>query len=143
MLTVPLLKAIILAHDDQVKLLKNMSRKGNVKEVVEQGIYNGISMAHKCRMKPNLLQDKLPYSTEDIDKTRDDGDAVEDLHVTTVRVGEPDHVKASALLESDIWRASIKRLFGLHARDVELCVNPGEEVSAEMKMRADALIPLL
>ena len=68
---------------------------------------------------------------------------MEDLHVTTVRIGDPDHVKPSVLLGSDIWRASATRLFGLHTRDGELYVNPGAEISSDMKMRADALIPLL
>ena len=83
-LKVPVLKAFIFAHDDQVKLVKDIPRKGNVKEVVEQGAHNAISMAFKGRMKPNLLEGKLPYSTVDLDKARGDGDALEGLHVTTV-----------------------------------------------------------
>ena len=139
----PLLKAFILAHDDQIKLVKDIPNKGNVKEVVEHGALNAILMAYKCKMKPNLLLGKLPHSAADIDKVRGDGGTLEDLHVTTVRIGDPDHVKPSVLLGSNVWRASATRLFGLHTRDGELYVNPGAEISSEMKMRADALIPLL
>ena len=34
-LTKPLLKAVFLAHDDQVKRAKDIPNKGNVKEIVE------------------------------------------------------------------------------------------------------------
>ena len=59
-LKVPLLNALIFAHDDQVKRAKDIPRKGNMKEVVEQGAHNTISMAFKCRLKPNLLEGNLP-----------------------------------------------------------------------------------
>ena len=101
-LRVPLLKAFILAHNHQIKLVKDIPNKGNVKEVVEHGAHNAISMVYKCRMKPNLLLGKLPHSAADLDKARGDGGTLEDLHVTTVRIGDPDHVKPSVLLEGGI-----------------------------------------
>ena len=147
-LTVPYLKAFIQAHDDQVKLVKDIPKKGNVKEVREHGVHNAISMAFKCRMKPNLVVGKFPHTEADLEKARGDegatnGQGFGELHVTTFRIGGCPQVKPSKLLGCPLWRASATRLFELHKRDDGLRVDPGAEVSTDMKLKADALITIL
>ena len=73
-LTVPLLKAFILAHDDKVKLVKDVPRKGNVKEVREHGVHNTISQVFECRMKPNLLVGSYPHTQAALVSAQANGD---------------------------------------------------------------------
>ena len=113
-LGVPLLKAFIVAHDDKLMRMKGIPNKGNVKEAVKQGVHNAISMAHKCRMKPNLLEGKYPHSEEDLAKFADGGNDDEDeceVNMTTVRLGESYQVKPSELLGCPVWMATTVRLF--------------------------------
>lgn len=146
MLTVPLLKAFIVAHDDELVRLNDIPKKGTVKEAIENGEVNAISMAHKCRMKPNLLEGKPPHSDEDIAQFASGGDNDGDLtvlYVTTVRLGEPEQVLPSELLRCPLWRANIIRLFELQKRNDAMRVDPGLEVSEATKVAADQLLILL
>ena len=142
----PLLKAFIVAHDEKLMRIKDIPKKGTVKEAVENGVHNAIMMAYKCRMKSNLLENKFPHSEEDLVKFAsggdDDGDVTE-LNVTTVRLGETAHVMPSELLGCPLWRDNVIRLFELQKRKDNMRVDPGSEIAEAMKAAANRLLLLL
>ena len=142
------LKAFIVAHDDELERLSDIPKKGNLKEVVEHGAHNAISMAYNCRMKKNLLEGNYPHSDEDLAKVAgrdEDWDTFRSnaLRVSTVRLGEGDQILPSQLLDCALWRASITRLFRLNSLAGEQRVDPGESVSVELKGAANRLALIL
>ena len=68
----PLLKAFIVAHDPKLTKMKDVPKKGKVKDAVEHEAHNAISMAYKCRMLANIVVGNKPRSAEERAKVRDD-----------------------------------------------------------------------
>ena len=99
-MTCPMLKAFIVAHDPELKRMKDIPNKGTVKEAEEHDAHNAILMAYKCRMGPNLLEGNMPHSNEDMARMTDEvAEERDGENVTTVRLEELDLVKPSSLLE--------------------------------------------
>ena len=143
-LTCPMLKAFIVAHHPELKRMKDIPKKGTMKEAEEHNAHNAILMAYKCRMSQNLLEGNMPHSAEDIARmTCGVAEEQDGENVMTVRLEELDLVKPSSLLECSLWRANAVRLFGLQARSEGLRVDPGAEVSEEKKVTANKLVLIL
>ena len=112
---------------------------------MEHNAHNAIMMAYKCRMNPNLLEGKFPHSEEDLAKFNDGSDDNRDTidaAVTTVRLGESDQVLPSELLGCPLWRANAVRLFQLHTMNDDMRVDPGADVSQEMKVAVNWLVQI-
>ena len=145
-LKAPMLKAFVVAHDNALKKLKDIPKRGNVEEAkADPPVMNSILMAHNCRTKPNLLEGNFPYSDEELAKYAADDEeesASTELVVSTVRLGEHDDLLSSELLSSQMWRANAVRLFNLHKNGVRR-VDPSSDVSEEVRKKADVLVKIL
>ena len=101
------LKVFIITHNDELTKLGDIPNRGKVEEAKrDPPVQNSILMAYNCRLNPNLLNEKIPYSAEELakfaDNDEDDDDNATNQRFDTVRLGAVDQVPSSELLGSNL-----------------------------------------
>eukprot|EP00984_Skeletonema_dohrnii_P032677 scaffold27202_cov108-Skeletonema_dohrnii-CCMP3373.AAC.2 len=135
----PDLLDFILAHDDDVKLKKDVpSTKGKLEDALN-GKKCRILHAFDCRMKPNRIEGKPPHDLQAFDQetSRRQQQQSAPRNIRTVTLWDRTKaVTASKLLSNVKWVNTLENVF-------DLSTLMRDDVSEEDKQNADVLVDLL
>jgi hypothetical protein len=133
----PELAAFIRAHDDTIRLKKDVPNKRGTLEEAMEGVDNRILRAFEVRTKPNRIEGQTPHDLEEFDEqTRPRKKQRPNIRTVTL-FDESEKVTASSLLSNDEWLNYLVELFDMTT------MMENVEVTAEEREKADVLTAIL